>query len=61
MTYIYTALLCYGVTFIGGFFLSRTIIKDSNWKEYVAYGATNSMLFGSVLYLAILLIEVLNV
>ncbi len=61
MTYIYAALLCYGITFIGGFFLSFVVTKDPDWKEHVVYGAANSVVFGSALYLTVILIEALNV
>ena len=56
MTYIYAALLCYGITFIGGLLLSFVITKEPDWKEHVAYGAANSVIFGSALYLVALFI-----
>ena len=54
MTYFYLALLSYGVTFIGGFVL-MLVEGHHDWKDCFIYGVINAVVFGTALYIALIL------
>lgn len=54
-----TALLCYGATFIGGFLLSFALVEDLDWRECIACGIVHAVVYGSVLYLVVLILPLL--
>ena len=54
MTYLYLALLSYGVTFLGGLLLV-SIVDNESWWDRFSYGVANSFVFGTALFVALIL------
>jgi len=54
VTYFYLALLSYGITFLGGLLLV-SVVDNESWRDRFSYGIANSAIFGTALYIALIL------
>lgn len=54
MTYFYLAILSYGITFLGGVLLIA-VEGNHDRSDYIVYGVANSFVFGTALFVALIL------
>ena len=59
MMTLFGAVLIYSVTFVGGVFIGK--FTENSWKESLVVGILTSLISGTLLFLAVLIIEVLDV